>query len=134
MRRLLLRRAVLMNTLTVKVPVRAELPGDVYRTLEQLARKHDVTVGRILEDLGTKFVRGAQPKKPWRRPYLITPEKERVLREMHGNHHADVDIAAVLGVSVGTVGNARRRLGLEPLKSHGGRPRKNTNQEKSTAS
>lgn len=102
------------------VPVRTELPGDVFRALEKLGAAHGVTVGRILSDLGTKYVAAQTAQRGPGGRFKITGAKERVLREMHAHHHSDGEISEAIGVDRKTVRNHRDRLGLPPVRNRVG--------------
>lgn len=46
--------------MSTPVPIRVDLPGEIYRPLERIARHHDTTVAALLTELGR---RATQPKQ-----------------------------------------------------------------------
>lgn len=106
----------------VKVPIRAELPGDVYRALEKVARKRHTTVGEILADLARRAVYPApvavrphrSTGRPVGRPTAVTAAKMVTLKRLHREKATDGQIAVALGVSESAVRRARQRAELPP--------------------
>lgn len=106
------------------VDIRLRIPASQYRKLVALAGRHgkaEVTVEVLVREIvrrallpGRKATAGTVSK--------LTPEKERVLVEMHAAKAPDSAIAKVLGCDRTTVGDYRARLGLPAL--YRGRPKR----------
>ena len=111
--------------MTALVPVRTDLDGQTFLALERLAKKHGVTVGKVLADLARHYVT-PEDKRPKRlgRPPAIKPEQIHQMIELYELHYSDGAIAERLGVSIDAVKRTRYKHNLPSLRGRGRYPRK----------
>lgn len=106
------------------VDIRLRIPASQYRKLVALAGRHEkaeVTVEAIVREIVRRALL-PERKATAGRVSNLTPERERVIVEMHAAKAPDSAIAKALGCDRTTVGDYRARLGLPTL--YRGRPKR----------
>lgn len=103
------------------VDVRAQLPQRTYARLYQLAREHDTTVESLVRECVRRQLTGAPSLDTQRLADLPpaeigkrrwSPEHDEIVTALNKAGMADNEIARRMGISVSTVNNHRRGLGL----------------------
>lgn len=93
------------------VDVHTEIPRDQFKVLYAIAQSHNSTVGALVAELVKRHL-PVPTAVPVRRGGP-SADQIKVLRELHGLHRSDQDIADALGVgSKSTVRRWRLALGL----------------------
>lgn len=104
------------------VDVRTQLPQRTYARLYQLAREHDTTVESLVRECVRRQLAGAPgvsaqhladlpPVEIGKRRW--SAEHDEIVAALNKAGMADNEIAKRMGVSVSTINNHRRALGLD---------------------
>lgn len=103
------------------VDVRVQIPASQYKALVEASNDLHTTVGGIVAELVRQACAGrpvplpAPVDPPPREKRGLTPDRERIVRQMHAQGKSDSAIARVLGCSGSTAGDYRMALGLPRL-------------------
>jgi hypothetical protein len=100
-----------MNT-DLSVPIRADVPGSLYRPLAKIAEQHGLDVGGLLVQLGREFAAGLPavgPREP-RQRFHWSPERRERLIWMRNQGLSSTQIAEELGCTPDLVRSETRNL------------------------